>query len=132
MLAVFLRGAHGQLRSVLNAATQVAIIATDLRGVINTFNAGAEQMLGFPAEQVVGRLTLESLHLAVELEARSASLSVTLGKRIGSRLFVSYEQGVRGVWNLLRIQYTLTRRLSVRAQSGSDTALDLLYSFSFD
>ncbi|OPA86615.1 GGDEF domain-containing protein [Pseudomonas fluorescens] len=77
-----LRGAHGQLRSVLNAATQVAIIATDLRGVINTFNAGAEQMLGFSAEQVVGRLTLESLHLAPELEARSASLSVTLGKRI--------------------------------------------------
>ncbi|TFY90773.1 GGDEF domain-containing protein [Pseudomonas kairouanensis] len=77
-----LRGAHGQLRSVLNAATQVAIIATDLRGVINTFNAGAEQMLGFKAEQVVGKVTLESLHLSTELEARSASLSVTLGKRI--------------------------------------------------
>ena len=77
-----LRGAHGQLRSVLNAATQVAIIATDLRGVINTFNAGAEQMLGFKAEQVVGKVTLESLHLALELEARSASLSVALGKRI--------------------------------------------------
>ena len=77
-----LRGAHGQLRSVLNAATQVAIIATDLRGVINTFNAGAEKMLGFNAEQVVGRLTLESLHLASELEARSANLSVALGKRI--------------------------------------------------
>ncbi len=77
-----LRGAHGQLRSVLNAATQVAIIATDLRGVINTFNAGAEQMLGFKAEDVVGKVTLESLHLALELEARSASLSVALGKRI--------------------------------------------------
>jgi diguanylate cyclase (GGDEF)-like protein/PAS domain S-box-containing protein len=77
-----LRDAHGQLRSVLNAATQVAIIATDLRGVINTFNAGAEQMLGFTAEQVVGKLTLESLHLPQELETRSASLSVTLGKRI--------------------------------------------------
>ncbi|MGY2398937.1 sensor domain-containing diguanylate cyclase [Pseudomonas sp. SDO5271_S396] len=77
-----LRGAHGQLRSVLNAATQVAIIATDLRGVINTFNAGAEQMLGFKAEQVVGRLTLESLHLPTELEARAANLSLALGKRI--------------------------------------------------
>lgn len=77
-----LRGAHGQLRSVLNAATQVAIVATDLRGVINTFNAGAEQMLGFKAEQVVGAHTLESLHLASELEARSTSLSVALGKRI--------------------------------------------------
>ncbi|TSD75779.1 diguanylate cyclase [Pseudomonas sp. KBS0710] len=77
-----LRAAHGQLRSVLNAATHVAIIATDLRGVINTFNAGAEKMLGFKSEAVVGRLTLESLHLALELEARAASLSVTLGKRI--------------------------------------------------
>ncbi len=77
-----LRGAHGQLRSVLNAATQVAIIATDLRGVINTFNAGAEQMLGFKAEQALGHLTLESLHVTSELEARAGYLSATLGKRI--------------------------------------------------
>ncbi|AZE95916.1 Sensory box/GGDEF family protein [Pseudomonas orientalis] len=77
-----LRGAHGQLRSVLNAATQVAIIATDLRGVINMFNAGAERMLGFKGEQVVGRLTLESLHLASELETRATRLSAAVGKRI--------------------------------------------------
>lgn len=77
-----LRGTHGQLRSVLNAATQVAIIATDLRGVITTFNAGAEQMLGFEAQEVLGLLTLESLHLAPELEARAAQLSAILGKRI--------------------------------------------------
>ncbi|MBM9484425.1 diguanylate cyclase [Pseudomonas sp. ICBG1301] len=77
-----LRGAHGQLRSVLNAATQVAIIATDLRGVINTFNAGAEQMLGFKAEQVLGQLSLDSLHLPSELEARAVHLSAALGKRI--------------------------------------------------
>jgi diguanylate cyclase (GGDEF)-like protein/PAS domain S-box-containing protein len=77
-----LRGAHGQLRSVLNAATQVAIIATDLRGVINTFNAGAEQMLGFKAEQALGHLTLESLHVTSELEARAGYLSAALGKRI--------------------------------------------------
>ncbi|MBP1125577.1 MULTISPECIES: diguanylate cyclase [Pseudomonas] len=77
-----LRGTHSQLRSVLNAATQVAIIATDLRGVINTFNAGAEQMLGFKAAEVLGRATLESLHLASELEASAASVSLLLGKRI--------------------------------------------------
>jgi diguanylate cyclase (GGDEF)-like protein/PAS domain S-box-containing protein len=77
-----LRGAHGQLRSVLNAATQVAIIATDLHGVINTFNAGAEQMLGFKAEHILGRSTLESLHVAAELDVRAASLSIALGRRI--------------------------------------------------
>lgn len=77
-----LRGAHGQLRSVLNAATQVAIIATDLRGVINTFNAGAEQMLGFTAAEVLGHLTLDRLHVAMELDARAEPLSRALGKRI--------------------------------------------------
>ena len=77
-----LRGAHGQLRSVLNAATQVAIIATDLRGVINTFNAGAEQMLGFTAEEVLGHMTLDRLHVAAELDARAEPLSRALGKRI--------------------------------------------------
>lgn len=77
-----LRGAHGQLRSVLNAATQVAIIATDLRGIITTFNAGAEQMLGYDADQVLGHLPLESLHLPAELDARAAQLGTTLGKRI--------------------------------------------------
>ncbi|WP_339531447.1 diguanylate cyclase [Pseudomonas mucidolens] len=79
-----LRTAHSQLRSVLNAATQVAIIATDLRGVINTFNAGAEQMLGYEADQVLGIMTLENLHQPSELAVRAAQLSQMLGKRITS------------------------------------------------
>ena len=77
-----LRGTHGQLRGVLNAATQVAIIATDLRGVISTFNAGAEQMLGYASVDVVGRMTLENLHFPRELVARAAELSARYGKPI--------------------------------------------------
>lgn len=46
-----------ELRSVLNAATQVAIIATNLRGVITTFNVGAQQMLGYSGDEVLGQLT---------------------------------------------------------------------------
>lgn len=77
-----LRGTHGQLRGVLNAATQVAIIATDLRGVISTFNAGAEQMLGYRSADVLGQLPLERLHLPEELEARAQELSKRCGKPI--------------------------------------------------
>lgn len=77
-----LRGTHGQLRSVLNAATQVAIIATDLRGVISTFNAGAERMLGYKSAEVVGHLTLESLHLPAELNVRAQALSQRYGRQI--------------------------------------------------
>ncbi|WP_432755211.1 sensor domain-containing diguanylate cyclase [Pseudomonas sp. WMBT8] len=101
-----LRGAHGQLRSVLNAATQVAIIATDLRGVISTFNAGAEQMLGYPADQVLGHMTLESLHLAVELETRAMQLSHALGKRImpGQAMLVEGADSLHEAreWTLVR------------------------------
>ncbi|KJZ66680.1 sensor domain-containing diguanylate cyclase [Pseudomonas fluorescens] len=102
-----LRGTHGQLRGVLNAATQVAIIATDLRGVIRTFNAGAEQMLGYSSTEVVGHMTLENLHLPRELMARSAELSARYGKPIPTCQAMLVEGGEEGghearEWTLLR------------------------------
>jgi diguanylate cyclase (GGDEF)-like protein/PAS domain S-box-containing protein len=102
-----LRGTHGQLRGVLNAATQVAIIATDLRGVIRTFNAGAEQMLGYTSTEVVGHMTLENLHLPRELLARSAELSARYGKPIPTCQAMLVEGGEEGghearEWTLLR------------------------------
>ncbi|WP_260954981.1 sensor domain-containing diguanylate cyclase [Pseudomonas citri] len=104
---VELRGTHGQLRGVLNAATQVAIIATDLRGVITTFNAGAEQMLGYPSYEVLQSMTLENLHLARELQARAAQLGARLGKPIPTchaMLLESGEQGEQQAreWTLVR------------------------------
>jgi diguanylate cyclase (GGDEF)-like protein/PAS domain S-box-containing protein len=102
-----LRGTHGQLRGVLNAATQVAIIATDLRGVIRTFNAGAEQMLGYTSSEVVGHMTLENLHLPRELLARSAELSARYGKPIPTCQAMLVEGDEEGghearEWTLLR------------------------------
>ncbi|WP_409301458.1 diguanylate cyclase [Pseudomonas sp. KCJK8993] len=102
-----LRGTHSQLRSVLNAATQVAIIATDLRGIITTFNAGAEQMLGYSSSEVVGVLTLESLHLPKELESWAQSLSQRYGKPIPMSQAMLVEEGTtRGQeareWTLVR------------------------------
>ncbi|WP_448723506.1 sensor domain-containing diguanylate cyclase [Pseudomonas farris] len=102
-----LRGTHGQLRGVLDAATQVAIIATDLRGIICTFNAGAEQMLGYFSAQVVGHMTLENLHLPRELDARSAELSARYGKPIPTCQAMLVEGGEEGghearEWTLVR------------------------------
>jgi len=102
-----LRGTHGQLRGVLNAATQVAIIATDLRGVINTFNPGAEQMLGYLSNEVVGHMTLENLHFPRELVARAAELSARYGKTIPTCQAMLVEGGEVGghearEWTLVR------------------------------
>ncbi|MFG0408843.1 diguanylate cyclase [Pseudomonas sp. FYR_11] len=102
-----LRGTHNQLRSVLDAATQVAIIATNLKGVVSTFNAGAESMLGYPASEAIGRLRLEQLVLAEELSQRAHALSLRFGRAIagGHALFAEtvYEQGAEpGEWTLVR------------------------------
>jgi translocation and assembly module TamB len=57
---------------------------------------------------------------------------VTLGKRLTDRLFVSYEQSLRGLQNLLRLQYEITERLSVRTKAGTQNAVDLLWTYRYD
>jgi translocation and assembly module TamB len=57
---------------------------------------------------------------------------LSVSKRLNSRLTVSYERGIQGIWNLVRLQYEISNRLSLRAQSGSENAVDLLYFWWFD
>ncbi|WP_044875032.1 diguanylate cyclase [Pseudomonas sp. LFM046] len=73
--------AHGQLRGLLNAATQVAIISTDLHGAILQFNVGAERMFGYRALEMIGRHPVV-LHLESEVAARCRELGRRLGKLI--------------------------------------------------
>jgi PAS domain S-box-containing protein len=69
-------------QSVMDAATQVAIIGTDSKGLITYFNTGAERMLGYTDEEMVGRQSLESLHLYSETEAQAIRVSHQLGHTI--------------------------------------------------
>lgn len=57
---------------------------------------------------------------------------VTLGKRLTERLFLSYEQSLRGLQNLFRLQYQINERLNVRARAGSQTGVDLIWSRRYD
>ena len=59
-----------QLVSVIDSATEQAIIATDSAGVVQVFNAGAERLLGFAQGEVVGRANLTRLHEPAELAER--------------------------------------------------------------
>ena len=65
--------------SVLRAATEQSIIGMDVDGVITVFNEGAERMLGYTAEEVVGRETLQLIHDPREVAARARELGVAPG-----------------------------------------------------
>jgi PAS domain S-box-containing protein len=77
------------LSSVMNSASEVSIIATDIQGAISLFNRGAEQMLGYRAEEMVGRQTPALIHLPEEVLVRGEQLSREYGETIeGFRVFV--------------------------------------------
>lgn len=71
-----------QLQSLMQAAVEVAIIATDIHGVITLFNLGAQHMLGYRAEDLVGKETTAAFHLAEEVMAYGAVLSAEFGREI--------------------------------------------------
>jgi PAS domain S-box-containing protein len=68
-----------RFESVLRAATEHPIIGIDTTGTITFFSEGAERMLGYRAEEVVGRATPTLIHDPAELAARAAELGVAPG-----------------------------------------------------
>ena len=84
-----LEEAVAMLRGVVNAATQQSIIATDAYGTVTLFNTGAEQMLGYDADDFVGKSTPAPLHLSEEVQAYGLELTQRHGVLIeGFRVFV--------------------------------------------
>ncbi|MBB2485761.1 PAS domain S-box protein [Mitsuaria sp. WAJ17] len=80
--------ARDRLQAVLDAAQEVAIIATDMVGHILLFNRGAEHMLGYAEAELLGR-SPACLHDPQEVVQRAAELSRLRGTTVeGFETFV--------------------------------------------
>ncbi|TBW25780.1 PAS domain S-box protein [Gramella sp. KN1008] len=64
-----------KLESLLEASTQVSIIAVNKEGIITTFNKGAENLLGYSKDEVIGKETPSFIHLEEEMERISKKIS---------------------------------------------------------
>ncbi len=83
------RLAELNLKTILDSA-HVSIIKTDTNGLITDFNKGAEKLLGYSAEEMIGKHTPEIIHLAKEVEVRGKELSEQYGKQIsGFDVFIT-------------------------------------------
>ncbi|MEO9174115.1 MAG: diguanylate cyclase [Gaiellales bacterium] len=76
------------LLTALEARTAYAIIATDPDGVIAYFNHGAEALLGYRADEVVGICRPEIFHDPEELASRAAARGVPLGRAVFTLSFL--------------------------------------------
>ena len=70
--------------------------------------------------------------LSFRREGAGGGPSVTLGKRFGRNFYAAYERSLSGALGTLFIFYELTQRMTVRAQAGERTAVDLIFTFAFD
>ena len=61
-----------------------------------------------------------------------ANASLTLGKRLSERFYASYEQSLSGATGTLFVFYELSRRWTLRGQAGVASALDLIFTLSFE
>lgn len=120
--------ANAQRKAVLDAATRVAIIATDASGVITMFNAGAERMLGFSAADMMGRRSVVDLHRPDELETHADRLYLEYGERLSGFDVLVRRAAREGLeereWAWIRNdRTTITVQLSVTALRREDGAI---------
>ncbi|MEG0051852.1 MAG: translocation/assembly module TamB domain-containing protein [Comamonas sp.] len=62
----------------------------------------------------------------------ASGAALTLGKRLSDKLYVTYEQSLSGAMGIIYIFYDLSRSVTLRAQTGMTSALDLVYTVRKD
>jgi diguanylate cyclase (GGDEF)-like protein/PAS domain S-box-containing protein len=104
---------------VLDAATEQSIIGTDADGFVTVFNVGAQRMLGYTAEEMIGRQPT-MIHDPDEVRARAEEL----GLPYGFEVFVHAARGgatETREWTYLRQDASrLDVLLTVSAMTGPD------------
>lgn len=76
-----------------------AIIATDPSGLITLFNPAAERLLGYSAEEMIGKQTPALFHEHAEVVARAAEFGTELGITIAPGFEVFVEKARRNLPN---------------------------------
>ncbi len=105
--------ARDRLASVLDAATEQSIIATNADGAITVFNAGAERMLGWEASEVRGRSVL-LVHDEQEIAARAAEAGLPVGAGV--------------LWRGVDRDAAVTRQWTYRTRTGESRQVRLSVS----
>jgi diguanylate cyclase (GGDEF)-like protein/PAS domain S-box-containing protein len=120
-----LRRADALRRTIYDSAP-FAIIALDLRGVIQAMNPAAEMLLGYSADELVGRATPAVYHDAQEIALRATQLSAELGEPVPAGVEVFMARARRGrpderEWTCIRKDGRRTPVILVMTALRTDT-----------
>ncbi|MFM6157726.1 MAG: PAS domain S-box protein, partial [Sphaerospermopsis kisseleviana] len=96
-----------QLQTAILDGIDYSIISTDRNGMIQTFNAAAQEMLGYTPAEVIGRYTTELIHDQEEITQHAITLSAELGTSIAPGFDVFIAKARQGIiseseWTYIR------------------------------
>ena len=80
---------------------------------------------------LAGRFGLDELSYG-DASGGAGGSAVTLGKRFSNNFYAAYERSISGAVGTLFVFYDLSKRFTIRAQAGSQSAVDLIFTVPFD
>jgi PAS domain S-box-containing protein len=95
----------GELQSAIFNSANFSSIATDAQGVIQIFNVGAEQMLGYRADEVMNKITPADISDPQELIERARVLSIELDTAIEPGFEALIFKASRGIEDIYELTY---------------------------
>jgi PAS domain S-box-containing protein len=117
--------------AIFNSA-KFSCIATDTKGVIQLFNVGAERMLGYPAVEVVNKITPAELNDPQEVIARAAALSLEYATPIApgfEALVFKASRGIEDIYELTKVRKDGSRFPAVVSVSALRDAQDTIIGY---
>jgi PAS domain S-box-containing protein len=95
----------GALQNAIFNSANFWKIATDAQGVIRLFNVGAEQMLGYIADEVLNKITPADICDPQELVARAEALTIELQTQIAPGFGALVVQASHGIEDIFELTY---------------------------
>ncbi|MDX2470134.1 MAG: PAS domain S-box protein, partial [SAR324 cluster bacterium] len=91
-----LREREGQLKSIFDSSSY-SIISVDPHGIVTSFNPVAEKLLGYSADEVVGKLNPALFHDPEEVVAQAKKLTKEFGHKVSSSFEVFVAKASKGI-----------------------------------
>lgn len=113
-------GANGGAESAMLQQAALALLGGNGKGL----SGGLASALGLDELSFAGS--------AANSDGSTTSATVTLGKRLSRDFYVAYERSLAGTMGTFSIFYDLSRRFTLRAKTGEQSAIDLIFTVPYD
>lgn len=115
-------------RSAANGGAEAAVLQQAALALLSGNGKGLSGGLA----SALGLDELSFSGSANKSNATTSAAAVTFGKRLSRNFYVAYEHTLAGTLGTLYIFYDLSKRFTLRGQTGERSAIDLIFTLQYD